>query len=140
MRENNAAASGRLIIVPAPITIIAVPIHTTAIMVVAAVPVGVTIVGVTADVDPDVGSSLQIRASKRSRNEQSYCSNRREFDGPAPKRESPRLAGWACHAALIIFHPFQKLARPLSGYQKKCGNTRAQSLLLSSKEPNAASE
>jgi hypothetical protein len=53
-----------LIVMPAPETIVAVPIDVATIMVVAAVPVGVTIVGATADIDPDVSSSLQIRASK----------------------------------------------------------------------------
>jgi hypothetical protein len=69
----------RLIIVPSSIAVIAVSISLTPIMVVAMVPVRISVIGVTSDIDSDVSGGLQIGACQESRNEQDERNYWREF-------------------------------------------------------------
>jgi hypothetical protein len=62
--HRHVANSVRLIVVPLPVAIVAVPINAPAIMVVASVPVRVAVIRPAADVDPDIRSRLQIPTSK----------------------------------------------------------------------------
>jgi hypothetical protein len=68
---------------PSTVAVIAVPIPISAIMVVAMVPIWIAVVGVPANVDAHLRSSLQIGASQKSGNKQRNGNDGSERFGPA---------------------------------------------------------